>query len=45
MTVEEAAQRMSLTEDRVRQLARQRVWRSRTWCGVLFVEPAVTNYS
>ncbi|WP_168176132.1 hypothetical protein [Mycobacterium sp. ST-F2] len=45
MTVEDAAQRMSLTEDRVRQLARQRVLRSRIWCGLLFVEPAITNYS
>lgn len=45
VTVEEAAQRMSLTEDRVRQLARQRVLRSRAWCGELFVQPAITNYS
>lgn len=45
VTVDEAADRMQLTPQRIRDLARQRVLRSRSWGGVLFVQPAITNYT
>jgi excisionase family DNA binding protein len=43
VTVGEAAEQMDLTEQRVRQLARDRTLRSTRWGGVLFVQPAITN--
>ena len=45
VTVEEAAEQMEMSQQRVRQLARDRVLRSTRWGGVLFVQPAITNRS
>ena len=45
VTVEEAAEQMGITEQRVRQLVHQRVLRSARWGGALFVQPAITNYT
>lgn len=43
VTVEEAAQQTGLTPQRVRQLARDRIWRSAYSGPAMLVQPAITN--
>ncbi|WP_197373467.1 hypothetical protein [Mycolicibacterium baixiangningiae] len=45
LTVEEAAEQTGLTPQRVRQLARDGIWRPARWGGALFVLPAISNYT
>jgi excisionase family DNA binding protein len=45
VTVEEAAHQMGMSEQRVRQLVRDRVLRSAYHGTAMLVQPAITNYT